>query len=377
MDRIYLDEASEAPLLPEAHEAMLRWIGRPADPSRAYREALEARAEIEEARGAVAGLVGARAREVTFTASATEALNWLVEAACTAHSCIAVSSVEHAAVYDSARRAEDEGRVEVVSITVNESGAIDLDDLEMKMLGDSPPGAVFIQHANHETGTVQPLEEAAAIVGPSGADLIVDAALSAGRIPLDLKTSGASALVISAHKFGGPPGAGALICSRTYRPRPLLLGGNQERARRAGPENVAAIVGLGVAASTVIKDLESEAERERSLTESIWQAIEASISGVSRLGDADARAPHLLSIQIQGVQGEPVVLELDRAGFAVHSGSACSNEILEPSRILETIGVESRENLRLSVGRSTPENIADIFVPELARIVEQLRRLAR
>lgn len=193
---------------------------------------------------------------------------------------------------------------------------------------------------------------------------------------MTLESTGADALVVSAHKFGGPPGAGAVVTRRGVRLRPLLLGGNQERARRAGPENVAAIAGFGAAAETVMGDLESEVARQSRITADLRRRITKQIEGIEFLGDPNSRLPHVVSMQMHGVQGEPVVLALDQDGYAVHSGSACSNEILEPSRILEAIGVESRENLRISIGRSTPETFAHRFVEVLARTIAGLRDLA-
>lgn len=376
MDRIYLDEASEAPLLTKARDAMLQWLGRPADPSRVYTEAMEARRAVEEARESVATLLGAAPRDVTFTSSATEALNWLVDATCRQGPKIAVSSMEHSAVYDSAMRAEAEGLADVEVIGANSSGAVDVEGLGELLDAEVPPRSVFVQHANHETGTLQPVEAVAQLCRAREAICVVDAALTAGRIPVRLESTGADVIAVSAHKFGGPPGVGAVVARRGVRFRPMLLGGNQERARRAGPENLAAIAGFGAAAAAVMGDLESEAERQHRVTEDLRRRIAEQIEGVEFLGDPASRLPHVVSMQMRGVQGEPVVLALDQAGFAVHSGSACSNEILEPSRILEAIGVESRENLRISIGRSTPEDFADRFVEVLAKTITGLRGLA-
>lgn len=376
MDRIYLDEASEAPLLPEARDAMLRWLGRAADPSRAYAEAMEARQAIEVARESVGALVGAAPRDVTFTSSATEALNWLVDATCRDGAKVAVSSMEHSAVFDSAARAQAEGVARVEVIAANSFGAIELGHLAELLDAGTGPRSVFVQHANHETGTIQPIEAATQLCHERNAICVVDAALTAGRIPVTLKSTAADAIVLSAHKFGGPPGAGAVATRRGVRFRPMLSGGNQERARRAGPENVAAIAGFGAAAARVVNDLESEAARQQQITDALRRRIVGQIAGIEFLGDPDSRLPHVVSMQMQGVQGEPVVLGLDQAGFAVHSGSACSNEILEPSRILEIIGVESRENLRISIGRSTPEGFATHFVEALAKTITGLRGLA-
>lgn len=378
--RIYLDYASEAPMVEAARTAVLEWLDRYGDPSRIYSEALAARASVEAAREEVASFFGARQRDVTFTSSGTEALNQGVTAAARINGSIAVGAVEHSAVIDAARRLEADESLRVEKIGVRPDGTIDLASLA-EVLASQPesPAVAFIQHSNHELGTIQPVDEAAEICHAAGASIIVDACQSAGRIPVTLEATGADALIVSAHKFGGPPGIGALITRRGFRLGPLIVGGTQERGRRAGPENVGAISGFGAAVASIRGDLAGEAARERELTKKMRDEITAQLEGVRLLGaedDAD-RLPHIVAMELPGVQGEPVLLSLDQAGYSVHSGSACSNEILEPSHILEAVGGDSRRNLRVSVGRETTADQIDQFVPALATAVERLAELAK
>lgn len=369
--RTYLDDASESPLLPAARDSMHKWIGRAGDPSRVYSEATAARIAVEEAREAVATLAGATQRAVTFTSSATEALNWAVMSGGRR---IVAGATEHSAVLDPARRRADTGSALFELVSVDKHGAIEIDAL-CEVLASGEKATVFVQHANHEIGTIQPVEAAAEVCRQAGATLVVDAAQTFGRIPVSLESTGADILVVSAHKFGGPAGGAALITARGTRIEPMLLGGSQERARRAGPENVAAIAGFGAAAGMVATDLVEESGRERKISDHLRSSITSKIHGVVFLGDPEARLPHIVSLQLPGVQGEPVVLGLDRVGYAVHSGSACSSEILEPSHILEAIGAEGRENLRVSVGRSTPLECVEPFVKALAGVVAGLQAL--
>jgi cysteine desulfurase len=205
----------------------------------------------------------------------------------------------------------------------------------------------------------------------------VDAAAGAGHLPVDFAAIGADLLSVSAHKLGGPQGVGALLVRRGLRLRPLLLGGDQERSRRAGMENVAGIVGFGAAADVLGAGgrLAAEAGAARALTS---RALEAAVAleGVTAFGDLENRLPHLVCLGVAGVEAQAVLLGLDQAGVAVHSGSACSSESLEPSPVLEAMGVDARHSLRVSVGWSTTDADVDAFGAALPRVVGRLRELA-
>jgi len=343
-----------------------RWA---ADPSRVHTEGRMARAALEGAREEVAGLLGVRPRQVVFTSSGTEAVNAAVWGATRRHEGrVIVPGVEHSAVTAaSARHRPAETRVDL-------HGRVDLDHLK-KLLSQLDVSLVHCQWANHEVGTLQPVAEAVELARANGVPIHVDACAAAGQVPLDLGALGADLVSVSAHKFGGPPGIGALVVGRGQRFDPLIVGGAQERGRRAGMENVAAAAGFGAAAAALDGDrLKAEAAAARSRTERILQAAGA-IEGVMAYGDVASRLPHIVCLGIDGVEAEGVLLGLDQGGVAVHSGSACSSEELEPSPVLQAMGVDASHSLRLSVGWSTTDADIDALAVELPAVVERLRSL--
>lgn len=384
--RVYLDEASDAPLLEEAKEAYLRWLPVPGDPARPYVEGVAARKALEDARKDLADLLGSSPRNVTFCSSATEALNWLVYAAAMTGSAIVVSGIEHSAVTVPARRLASELDLVLVEASVDRTGRLAPEAFEdavaeaaSRACRGKPAKAsifCFVQHANHELGTVQPLADLVEIGRRYGARIVADAAQTAGRMRVDLGDLGVVALVVSAHKFGGPRGAGAVVATAGFRPRPLLYGAPQERGRRAGMEDIAAVTAFGAACRRVAEDLETESMRQRKLTDTFIDAVVDRLPGVRVLGHRDERVPHIVSLELEGVQGEAVVLALDKKGFSVHSGSACAAEAFEPSPILAAIGADSRRNLRISIGRTTSEAALDRFLEALVEEVERLKALA-
>ena len=367
MARHYLDHASTSPTRLEVVEAMLPWLAgeHAADPGRVHTEGRMARAAIEHAREQVAFRFGARPREVVFTSGATEAINAVAFGA--AGGAVACAAVEHSAVREASARHGDT----VVELAVDGCGRIDLDSLDAALA--SGVRVVHCQWGNHEVGTVQPVAEVVArcrALGGDGVLVHVDAAQAAGRVPVDFGALGADLMSISAHKFGGPKGIGALLVRRGLRLAPFVLGGDQERARRGGMENVPAIVGFGAAA-----------ELDHPDTSGLRDALAAaalSVDGVRRYGDTrpDGALPHIVCVGIEGVEAEPVLLGLDQAGIAAHSGSSCSSESLEPSPVLEAMGVEAERSLRLSVGWSTTEADVDAFADAFPRVVARLRSLA-
>jgi cysteine desulfurase len=238
------------------------------------------------------------------------------------------------------------------------------------------PALVHCQAANHETGTVQSVREVVEVCHRHGVMVHVDACALAGQLPLDFDDLGADLLSVSAHKFGGPPGIGALLVRRGLRLDPLLVGGEQERARRAGLENVPAVIGFGAAAGTLTAPgvLEAEMAAARRRTERLLGAA-TDVDGVHVVGDPDGRVPHIVCLTIDGVEAEPVLLGLDQAGIAAHSGSSCSSESLSPSPVLEAMGVDAEHSLRLSVGWSTTDDDIDAFVRVFGSVISGLRDL--
>jgi cysteine desulfurase len=357
--RHYLDHASTSPARPEVVEAMLPWLSgeQAADPGRVHTEGRMARVAIEDAREKVAAMLGARPREVVFTSGATEAINAAVFGA---DGPVVCAAVEHSAVRDASARGQ------VHEWPVDEFGRI--------QPGDIPPDTALVhcQWGNHEVGTLQPVTEVVARCREAGVLIHVDAAAAVGHVPIAFDDLAADLMSVSAHKFGGPKGAGALLVRRGLRIDPMLVGGEQERARRAGMENVPAIVGFGAAAETV--DVQHEAELSRAQTaRALKGALE--VEGVVAYGDTEDRLPHLVCLGVEGVEAEAVLLGLDQAGIAAHSGSSCSSESLEPSPVLQAMGVDADRSLRVSAGWSTTDADIDAFLAAFPDVVARLRAL--
>jgi cysteine desulfurase len=368
MARHYLDHASTAPARPEVVDAMLPWLSFAADPGRVHTDGRQSRGAVEEAREQVAALLGARPREVVFTGGATEAIVAAVWGATERGPHVVVPAVEHSAVRDASAAFG-----EVTEVGVDGLGRVDPDEV-LAAVRPGRTGLVHIQWANHEVGTLQPVAEVVAGCRERGVLVHVDAACAAGHVPIDFATLGADLLSVSAHKLGGPQGVGALLVRRGLRLRPLMVGGEQERSRRAGMENVAGIVGFGAAAATLATTLDDESAAHRAGTVALLAAATA-VDGVVAYGDVDRRVPHIACLGVAGVEAEAVLLGLDQTGIAAHSGSACSSESLEPSPVLAAMGVEAERSLRVSVGWSTTEADVAAFRAAFPRVVGRLRSL--
>jgi cysteine desulfurase len=368
MARHYLDHASTSPVRPEAIEAMVGWLRQPlaADPARIHTEGHATRVAIEEARDRVAALLGARNREVVFTSGATESIAAAVHGATERGAHVVVPAIEHSAV----RLASAEHDVTVVPC--DGVGRVDAAAVLAAIRPDT--ALVHLQWGNHEVGTVQPVEEVVAGCRDRGVLVHLDAAQAAGRVAIGFDALGADLLSVTAHKMGGPPGIGALLVRRGLRLRPLLLGGDQERARRAGFENVPAIVGWGAASEAIAESLPDEEATSRRLTERVLVAV-SRVPGLRVYGDPVGRLPHLVCLGVEGVEPQAVLLGLDQAGVAAHSGSACASEDLAPSPVLEAMGVDAHHSLRISTGWSTTDADVDALLDALPRVLERLRAL--
>ena len=370
MARHYLDHASTSPLRPGVLDAMLPWFDA-ADPGRVHTEGRMARVAIEEAREQVAALVGARSREVVFTSGATEAINAAVWGARNRlpDGAIACADVEHSAVRDSSARS---GRT--VTLPVDGAGRIDV--AAVQALDPAETALVHCQWGNHEVGVLQPVGAVVSWCRANGVLVHLDAAQAVGQVPVDFGGLGADLMSVSAHKFGGPKGVGALLVRRGLRLDPLLVGGEQERARRAGLENVAAIVGFGTVCVSALEQLLTQCERSLAQSERLLQSFEQLLSVHSYSPrDRSQRLPHITCWGIDGVEAEAVLLGLDQAGIAAHSGSACSSESLEPSPVLQAMGVDAKRSLRLSVGWSTTDDDVDAVIQALPGVIDRLRSL--
>jgi cysteine desulfurase len=359
VSRAYLDHASTAPLRPAALQAMLPFLSTAfGDPGRIHTEGRTTRVALENAREHVAAFFGARPREVVFTSSGTEAINAAVFGL---RGHMVTTAVEHSAVRDAVGRASDD----VTTVGVDRAGRFDPAEVVAAVRADT--ALVSIQLANHEVGTVQPVADVCDALRERDVLVHVDACAAAGHAPVVFQSDLCS---VSAHKFGGPLGAGALLIRRGLRIPPLLLGGAQERARRGGIENIPAWIGFGAACADV--DLEREALAARALIDVAATVVDTA-PGVERYGDGSL--PNLLCLGISGVEAEPVLLGLDQHGVAAHSGSSCSSEMLEPSPVLAAMGVDADRSLRVSVGWSTTRADVDRFVEVFPGIVERLRGL--
>jgi cysteine desulfurase len=375
MFRSYLDYASSAPLRSAALEAMLPFLREHhADPGRLHAEGRDTRIAVESAREQVATLVGARPREIVFTSGGTEAVNAAVWGALhradEAARHVVTTAVEHSCVLDACRREA----TEVTVVGVDRSGRFEPAEVAGAIRPDT--ALVTVQLANHEVATLQPAAEVCAVARARGVLVHVDACTAIGQVPIDFASLGPDLLSVTAHKWGGPKGVGALVVRRGLRIPPLLVGGAQERARRAGLEDVPAIVGFGAAAVELIDGgLEREALTSMTRTNRLAADALTSVSGVFRLGDPQTRVPHLVCLGVEGVEAEPILLGLDQAGVAIHSGSSCSSETLEPSPVLAAMGADADRSLRVSIGWATVDADIDAFLEAFPTVVAHMRRL--
>lgn len=340
--RVYLDHAATAPLKPVARDAMLRALDAAGNPSSVHAEGRAARRLVEEARAAVAALAGVAPARVVFTSGGTEA-NALALQGFPGRPRI-VSAVEHDSVLGNAPDAP--------RLPVDAEGRIELEGLEQALVAAGRPTLVSLMLANNETGVIQPVAEAAALVHARGGLLHVDAVQAAGRLPLDLTALGADLLTVSAHKIGGPKGAGALLLGPGIEPQALIAGGGQERRRRAGTENVAALAGFGAAAAAIAEDL-ARAPLLAALRDGLEAALRAVRPDLVVLGAGAPRLGAVSCLALPGVPADTQVMALDLAGVAVSAGAACSSGKVGPSHVQAAMGVPAAlagAAIRVSLG---------------------------
>jgi cysteine desulfurase len=371
-DRVYLDWNATAPLRPEARAAMGAALELAGNPSSIHAEGQAARRVIEEVRDQIAALVGADPKLVTFGSGGTEANNLALTPALQVgadkapRDRLLISAIEHASVRAGGEFAPD--AIEEVPVTA--AGVVDGETLVERLTALARDGRrvlVSVMLANNETGVVQPIPEVAARVHEAGGLLHVDAVQAAGRIPCDINTLGADLLTLSAHKLGGPKGAGALIRREeaVHLPRPLVRGGGQERGLRAGTENVAAIAGFGAAAEAARRNLEAEGRRMTALRERLETGLQAATPKAIIIGAESPRVPNTTLVAVPGMKAETAVIALDLAGFAVSSGAACSSGKVQASHVLAAMGASkdlARGGVRISLGWSTAETDIDRFI---------------
>jgi cysteine desulfurase len=359
---VYCDYNAGAPVRAEAAVAMSRALAAGGNPSSVHGVGRRARALIEDAREKLAGMLGASAENLVLTSGATEAIH-LVLASAGASSLI-VSGVEHDAVFEHATRALKTPHI----APVDANGVIDLTALASLLGAASKPAVVAVQLANNETGVIQPIARVAALCREHGALLLVDAAQAFGRIPVDLADLDASYLVVSSHKLGGPPGAGALVLAPGAPFSIGRFGGGQERGRRPGTENMPAAIGFAVAAEWALRDLEADAARLAAMRD----RFEAGLPRDAIVFGADAkRLPNTSNFALPGLAAETAVIAMDLEGVAISSGAACSSGKVRSSRVLAAMGVASelaKGALRVSFGHESKATDVDEALHALNKI---------
>jgi len=367
--RLYLDYNATAPLRPAAREAMIAALGAVGNASSVHSEGRAARKRVEEARAAVARLVGGEAKRVTFTAGGTEANNTVLGPGWTFHGAphgadiLFVSAVEHPSVLAGGRFAPDR----VHQIPVDAEGVVRADALAELLEGAKSEGLrplVSVMLANNETGVIQPVAAIAGLVHEAGGLIHSDAIQAAGRIPVDIVALGVDVMTLSAHKLGGPQGAGAIVrADDDLVFPPLITGGGQEKRFRAGTENVAAIAGFGAAAASARLDLEL-APTWRAWRDAIADTISSSGLTARVFGAGNDRLPQTLAIGVDGVAAETLVIALDLEGVSVSAGAACSSGKVTPSHVLAAMGVpvdHAKSAIRISLGWQSDESSLDLF----------------
>jgi cysteine desulfurase len=373
--RSYLDYNATAPLRVEVREAVIEALSLYGNPSSVHAEGRAARAAIETARAKVARLADARPEDVIFTSGGTEA-NALALAAQAGEAwhCY-MSAVEHPSVLSGGRFY----RETTTTIPVTSDGVMDLNGLTRELEKHRPGGwrpFVSLMAANNETGAIQPVPDAAKIVHEAGGLLHSDAVQAAGRVPLDLVALGADMLSLSAHKIGGPKGVGALVLRERVSVEPLIKGGGQERRRRAGTENVAGMVGFGVAADLAAADLAKTAEIAKLRDELETRALAMAPDAVV-LSARVPRLPNTTCLAVPGAKAETLVIGLDLAGVAVSSGSACSSGKVETSHVLSAMGVQpelAQGAIRVSLGFATSNTDIQSFLRAFGELVKRLKQ---
>jgi len=378
MHPVYLDHNATTPLHPRVRAAMLPWLGeRHGNPSSIHSFGQAARNAVEEAREKVAALIGGRPPEVVFTASGTEANNAvLAHAAQRGRGHLVISAIEHPSIREGAALLEKEG-FEVTRVSPGGDGIVPAAAVLAALRPDTRLAALML--ANNELGTLQPVAAVAAGCRERGVPVLCDAVQAVGKMPVDAPALGVDYLVLGAHKFNGPLGAAAVWVRKGAELTPLLVGGSQERRRRAGTENVPALVGLGEAAAAAKEEMADRTAMLSMLRDRFEAELARRMPNVIFHCQASPRLPNTSHAAFPGVEGEALLIRLDLAGFAVSTGSACSSGTVEPSKTLLAAGVPAAEaisSLRVSFGITNTLDDVDAFLEALAREAAALRRVS-
>ena len=376
---VYLDNNATTSVAPEVVEAMLPYLTEfYGNPSSMHGFGAQAGRALDLARDRVAAMMGAEsAGEIVFTSGGSESDNLGVTGTLRAYPekrHLITSAVEHPAVLGLCRELESRHGYEVTYLGVDGEGMLDLDELRASLRDDT--AVVSVMAANNETGVIFPTEEIGASVKEHGAVYHVDAVQTAGKLALDVARSTADLVSISGHKIHACKGVGALYVRRGTKLRPLIVGGHQERGRRAGTENVSGLVGLGVACDLSVAHRDDENTRVRGLRDRLTERIVGTVADCRLNGHAERRLPNTANISFDYIEGEGILLLLDRCGVAASSGSACTSGSLEPSHVLKAMGVPfiaAHGSIRFSMSRYNTEADIDYTVEVIPRIVERLR----
>ena len=383
MNRIYFDHNATTPVHPVVADRMAAALREEfGNPSSVHHFGQRAKAAIDEARSAVAALIGADPSEVVFTSGGTESDNFAIRGTAevlerTGRRHLVASAIEHEAVLNTLKALAVRGWQTTI-LPVGDTGIVSPDDLRDALRDDT--ALVSVMHANNEIGTIQPIVELARVAHERGALFHTDAVQSAGKIPIDVKALGVDLLSISAHKFYGPKGVGAIWIRRGLRILPIMTGGKHERNRRAGTENVPGIIGMGAAAEVMRAKLADEAVRVGALRDRLESGILRTVTGSVVNGAKTPRVPNTTNISFDRIEAESLLIALDLEGVAVSTGSACSSGTLEPSHVLKAMGFpphRTQNSIRFSLGASNTEADVDHVIAVLPGIVEKLRNLTR
>ena len=375
-----MDHAATTPMAPEVLEAMMPFFSKCwGNASAVYATGREARRAVEDARKQVAEAIGAQPQEICFTSGGSESDN---QAVCgTARALkdkgkhIITTAIEHHAVLNPCLQLEQEG-FEITYIRPDREGRINPEDVRRAFRKDTV--LVSVMTANNEIGTIEPVGEIGCICRENRIVFHTDAVQAVGAVPVNVNGTGCDLLSLSAHKFYGPKGIGALYIRQGTRISPLIAGGEQERGLRAGTENVAGIVGLGKAISKAVKDLEQNAEQMRRMRDRLVNGILSEVPDAELNGAKEERLPNNCSFRFAGIDGEALLLRLDLAGIAASAGSACTAGSREVSHVLKAIWLteqEAKSSLRLTTGIHTTEYEVDETVRTVGEIVKNLREM--
>lgn len=378
--QIYMDHAATTPVHPAVVEAMRPYFAdRFGNPSSLHLFGREAKDTLETAREKVAALIGATPGEIVFTSGGTESDNFALVGAARANERrgrhVVTSVIEHHAVLETCVFLEELG-FNVTRVPVDRDGFVDPDDVERALRPDTV--LVSIMASNNEIGTLEPVAEIGVRLKERSIPFHCDAVQSAGAVSVNVEEMNADLLSLSAHKLYGPKGVGALYIRRGTRMKPLLHGGEQERARRAGTENLPGIVGFGVACEVARGDLTQTSHYVGQLRDRLIDGLTAAVEAVALNGHRTQRLPGNVNVSIKGCEGESLVLNLDLVGVAASTGSACSSGSLSPSHVLKALGLPQeleQSAIRLTLGRTNTEEEVDAVLEELPRIVSRLRSL--